>query len=182
MFGFRSTIVTGCLWWSFILCHKSTLLLNRGTCLSNTSFSSDIPCNGLLHLLLWKDSGPLQTLYNQFVRERLHIGMVACRIFCRHTPWTPKAKDISFRPFCSSSSCGHDGALIDKKICRDIGNKVIAKTRSQIEWGIQIKSYDLRQASTVLEVDLQDDGRPWQYLAVFDLLLCLMFLSITDNN
>jgi hypothetical protein len=31
-------------------------------------------------LLLWKDHGPLQTLHNQFFRERLHINMVACSV------------------------------------------------------------------------------------------------------
>jgi hypothetical protein len=33
----------------------------------------NITCSGLLHLLLWKDSGPLQTLRNQFFRERLQM-------------------------------------------------------------------------------------------------------------
>jgi hypothetical protein len=42
------------------------------------------------------------------------------------------------------------------------------------------KSYDLGQASTVIEVNIQDFGRLWQFLAVFDLFSCLMFLSIND--
>jgi hypothetical protein len=57
--------------------------------------------------------------------------------------------------------------------------KVIHQTRGQIE---RFKSYDLRQANTSTEVNLQDFGRPWLFLAVFDLFSCLMFLSIIDNN
>jgi hypothetical protein len=54
--------------------------------------------------------------------------------------------------------------------------KVIRKTR--VKSSESFKSNDLRQASTVIEVNVQDFSRFWQFLAVFDLFLCLMFLSI----
>jgi hypothetical protein len=36
------------------------------------------------------------------------------------------------------------------------------------------------KTSTVIEVNIQDFGRLRQFLTVFDLFLCLMFLSIND--
>jgi hypothetical protein len=46
------------------------------------------------------------------------------------------------------------------------------------------KSYDLRQASTVTEVNLQEFVPTWQLLAggFFGFFSCLVFLSINDHK
>jgi hypothetical protein len=54
---------------------KNSICVSSSECL----LLEYLTCSGLLHLLLWKDSGPLQTLRNQFFRERLQIDIEACR-------------------------------------------------------------------------------------------------------